>query len=76
MRYIATTQQLEKDDGTLIKMFDCPLDKKWDELMPWSSSWDDEREHNSKRLCGSCKKCVIDFNEFSEEQIIGRVLPR
>lgn len=73
MRYIAKTQQLEMDDGTLIKKFDCPLSKKWDELMPWSASWDDKRDHAVKRLCGACEKCVIDFNGFSEEQIIGLV---
>lgn len=73
MRYIARTQHLEKDDGALIKKFDCPLDKKWNELMPWSASWDDKRDHKVKRFCGACDKCVIDFNGFSEEQIIGIV---
>ncbi len=68
MKFILKENRLETDEGKLIKVFDCPLEKKWDELLPWYSDWINYRETN-KRYCGSCKKAVVNFQEFNEDQI-------
>jgi hypothetical protein len=70
MRYIVKTRRLETDDGELIKVFECPLEKRWEDLMPWTEDWQDEHPNDHKRLCGACRKCVVNFQPFSESQIL------
>ena len=114
MQYDPATKLLETNDGDLIKVISCPLEKKWEELMPMPEKWDDplrvddkmklqgeedvhffmlaqadqEPEESEraawlswkermrgkpkdylKKYCGSCQKCVVNANKFSESQI-------
>ncbi len=114
MQYDPLTKRLETNDGELIKMISCPLEKKWEELMPLPDKWDEplkvqdklklqsdedvhffmlaqadqepeEIERDAwlswkermrgkpegylKKYCGSCQKCVVNANKFSEAQI-------
>ena len=73
MRYIVKSGRLERQDGELIKEFDCPLEKRWEDLMPWVDQWDAEVQTEVMRLCGACSKPVVDFNAFTESQIVGIV---
>ncbi|MEQ3724480.1 hypothetical protein [Alcanivorax sp.] len=118
MQYDPSTKRLETNDGDLIKVISCPLEKKWDELMPMPGKWDEslkiddqlalkgeedirffmlaqsdqEPEENDqpawiewkermrgkpadylKKYCGSCQKCVVNANKFSESQISAMV---
>lgn len=41
MQYDPLTKRLETNDGELIKMISCPLEKKWEELMPMPDKWDE-----------------------------------
>ena len=114
MQYDPETKRLEANNGELIKVISCPLEKKWEELMPMPEKWDEplkvddkmklqgeedvhflmlaqadqEPEESEraawfswkermrgkpkdylKKYCGSCQKCVVNANKFSESQI-------
>lgn len=43
MRFIIEDRALETDDGELIKEFDCPPEKRWDDLLSCTDQ--------SKTLC-------------------------
>lgn len=73
MRFIVEDRRLETDEGELIKVFDCPLEKRWEDLMPWTDGWQDRELNDHKRLCGACQKCVVNFQPFTEVQIIALV---
>lgn len=73
MRFIVKDKLLETDDGKLIKEFDCPLEKRWDDLLPWTNHWRDEESNERKRLCGACQKSVVNFQHYREAQIIALV---
>lgn len=73
MRFIVRDRLLETDDGELIKEFDCPLEKHWDDLLPWAHDWREEEPNDRKRLCGACSKAVVNFQHYSESQIIALV---
>lgn len=73
MRFIVSTRRLESDDGKLIKTFDCPMQKQWNDLMPWTNHWQDRKTSEHKRLCGACGKCVVNFEHFRENQIVALV---
>lgn len=73
MRFIEKEMRLETDAGELIKTFECPMDKRWDDLMPWSDDWAKVKPNDNKRLCGACGKCVVNFQNFREPEIIAIV---
>lgn len=73
MRFIVKDRLLETDDGEFIKEFDCPLEKRWDDLLPWAADWRDDEPNDRKRLCGACQKAVVNFQHYSEHQIIALV---
>lgn len=73
MRFIVDEKVLETDDGELIKEFDCPLEKRWEDLLPWTNHWRDDEANDQKRLCGACQKAVVNFQHYRESQIIALV---
>ncbi len=63
LTYIAKEHALLKPDGSLLKRLSCPLEKRWQDLMP-SSDGDDVRK------CSSCEKDVISLVDKDESAII------
>lgn len=70
MRLIMDEMRLESDSGELIKKFKCPMEKRWDDLMPWSDDWRKIKPNDNKRLCGACGSCVVNFQNFREAEIV------
>lgn len=62
MRYDATERILYTNDGTVIKQFSCPLDKRWAILTM--------TESERIRFCSACDKEVVDISDFDENQIL------
>lgn len=73
MRFIVKDKVLETDDGELIKEFNCPLEKRWDDLLPWANHWRDNELNDRKRQCGACQKAVVNLQHYREIQIIALV---
>jgi hypothetical protein len=63
LTYIAKEHALLKPDGSLLKRLSCPLEKRWQDLMP-SPDRDDVRK------CSSCEKDVISLVDKDESAII------
>lgn len=79
MKYDIKEKMLYDRNGNSLKKLECPLFKKWEALQPWTKNWrdtvdeDDTHRMEKRRYCGECKKCVIDINSYSEDQIIALI---
>ncbi len=61
MKYFIDTGVLSTDDGDYLKTLHCPLNKRWDNLVPMTDT-------DRKRRCNQCHKYVIDLSGYSDAQ--------
>ena len=62
MIYNPHIQQLFTENGTLIKRFQCPLNKQWADLA--------RTEHLKYRLCETCTNTVLDTALFDDAELL------
>ena len=63
MKYNIEKSVLTTDTGELIKHLNCPINKRWENLVPLATT-------HLKRRCNECHKNVIDISVFSDEQVV------
>ena len=66
MKYNIEKSVLTTDTGELIKHLNCPINKRWENLVPLATT-------HLKRRCNECHKNVIDISVFSDEQVVAIV---
>lgn len=71
MIYNRNTRELRTNDGELLKKLDCPLHKKWDDLVMIVGD-------GRTRHCGSCRKSVVNLADKSDDEVVAllRVSPK
>lgn len=62
MKFNAETKELFTQDDKLIKQMRCPLNKRWNDLLPISQS-------HLKRRCSACNRTVLNVT-YEKEEII------
>ena len=62
MRFNPETKVLSTDDGLLIKVLHCPLQKRWEQLHPATNS--------PHRSCSDCEREVLDTAFMSESKVL------
>jgi len=62
MKFNIEKSILTTDTGELIKHLSCPINKRWENLVPLAETY-------LKRRCNECHKNVIDISAFNDEQV-------
>jgi len=62
MKFDRNTKELFTDEGELIKVLQCPLQMRWEQL--------DARAGTPHRQCSECNHTVLDTEAYSDAQVL------
>jgi hypothetical protein len=65
MRFSPRTKELFTDAGELVKVLDCPLKMRWEQL--------GASEASSHHICGECEQSVLDTAVLSDAEVLAAV---